>query len=72
MRDALQAISQEFEGLGLWEQHQQAVQALDQICIVVAVKQLQSQICEGGNRYLMFHAQSTVKGCIRVKQNVDT
>ena len=43
--DALQPVGQQLEGAALWQQHEQAIQGLDQVRVVLHVQQLQAQVC---------------------------
>ena len=43
--DALQPVRQQLEGAALWQQHEQAIQGLDQVRVALHVQQLQAQVC---------------------------
>lgn len=42
---ALQPVGEQLEGAALGQQHEQAVEGLDQVRVVLHVQQLQAQIC---------------------------
>jgi len=46
--DTAQAVGEQLEGLALWQQHQQAIQSLDQVGVVLHIEQLQAQVGEDG------------------------
>lgn len=48
--DTLQAVGQQLEGAALGQQHQQPVECLDQVGVVLHVQQLQAQVCKRRGR----------------------
>lgn len=42
---ALEPVRQQLEGTALRQQHEQAIQGLDQVRVVLHIQQLQAQIC---------------------------
>lgn len=45
---APQAVGEQLEGLALWQQHQQAIQCLYQVWVVLHIQELQAQVGENG------------------------
>lgn len=48
--DALQAVGEELEGAALGQQHQEAIESLDQVGVVLHIQQLQAEIWERRGR----------------------